>query len=143
MTTTRSALTPSSVPPRALELLGRADSLLSEAACVSDSQPGERFRLAYLAAFRGASAVLAARPYEQTRRKASSSVWVLLARVVPELSTWAAFFADHSARRVAIEAGVSGLVALADADRLLREAERFLDVVEDLIDADRGMAHAG
>lgn len=149
MTTTKSTRRgsalqrPSSVPPRAFELLGRADSLLSEAACVSDALPAERFRLAYVAALRGAAAVLAARPYEQTRRKPSGSAWVLLVGVAPEMSTWAAFFADHSARRSAIEAGVTGKVTQADADRLLREAERFLDVVEDLIEARPGMAHAG
>ncbi|WP_024793143.1 SAV_6107 family HEPN domain-containing protein [Tomitella biformata] len=143
MTTTRSALTPSSAPPRAFELLGRADSLLSEAACVRDAESAERFRLAYLAALRGAAAVLAARPCKQNRRKGSGSAWALLMGVAPELSTWAAFFADHSARRIAIEAGVTGRVTSVEADQLLREAERFLDVVEDVIEAKPGMAQAG
>lgn len=143
MTTMRSGLMPSSVPPRAGELLGRADSLLSEAACVSDAEPAERFRLAYLAALRGAAAVLAARPYKQTRRKGSGSAWALLTGAAPELSSWAAYFADHSAERIAIEAGVTGRVGLADADRLLREAERFLDAVEEALEARPGMAQAG
>lgn len=144
MTTTRKALlTPSGVSPRAFELLGRADSLLSEAACVSDAQPAERFRLAYVAALRGAAAVLAARPYKQTRRRGSRSAWVLLGGAAPELATWSAYFAGHSTRRGAIEAGVTCQVTVEEADRLLREAERFLDAVEDAIGANPGMAHAG
>ncbi len=144
MTTTRNALlTPSGVPPRAVELLGRADSLLSEAACVSDTQSAERFRLAYVAALRGAAAVLAARPCKQTRRHGSRSAWALLIAGVPELSTWATFFAGHSAKRSAIEAGVTSRVTPAEADQLLREAERFLDVAEDVIEGNLDMAHAG
>ena len=137
------ARTHSSVPPRAFELLGRADSLLSEAACVSDVQSAERFRLAYVAALRGAAAVLAARPCKQTRRKGSGSAWVLLRGAAPELSTWAMFFADHSVKRSAIEAGVTGNVTAAEADRLLREAERFLDAAEDAIEGSFEVAEAG
>lgn len=144
MTTTRNAMrTPSGVSPRAFDLLGRADSLLSEAACLSDARPAERFRLAYVAALRGAAAVLAARPYKQTRRRGSRSAWVLLGDVAPELAAWAAYFSGYSALRGAIDAGVTTRVSAEEAERLLLEAERFLDVVEDAIGANPGMAHAG
>ena len=143
MTTTRKSLpTPLGVSPRAFALLGRADSLLSEAACVSDAEVPERFRLAYIAAVRGAAAVLAARPYKQTRRRGSRSAWALLVAAAPELSAWAEYFSGHSAMRSAIEAGVSSSVTLVEAGQLLREAGRFLDVVEEVIGMNSAISQA-
>jgi L-fucose isomerase-like protein len=57
-------------------------------------------------------------------------VWVLLAAVAPELAEWAAFFAVGAAKRAAAEAGIPRVVTAREADDLLRDAERFLAVVE-------------
>ncbi|MDP9444169.1 MAG: SAV_6107 family HEPN domain-containing protein, partial [Actinomycetota bacterium] len=58
------------------------------------------------------------------------SAWVLLAQVAPELEEWAVFFAAGAGKRAAAEAGLTRLVSARDADDLLRDAERFLAVVE-------------
>jgi L-fucose isomerase-like protein len=71
-----------------------------------------------------------ARPAVGARRRRSTSVWVLLAQVAPELGEWAAFFAAGAAKRAAAEAGISRVVTAREADDLLRDAERFLAVVE-------------
>jgi hypothetical protein len=94
--------------------------------------PGQRYATAHLAALRAAAAVLAARakPAVGARRRRSTSVWVLLAQIAPELGEWAAFFAAGAAKRAAAEAGISRVVTAREADDLLRDAERFLVVVE-------------
>jgi hypothetical protein len=55
---------------------------------------------------------------------------VLLAEVAPELSEWAAFFASGASKRAAAEAGSVRAVTEREADDLVREADRFLAVVE-------------
>ncbi|WP_368076961.1 SAV_6107 family HEPN domain-containing protein [Rhodococcus sp. SGAir0479] len=118
---------------RAGALLRRADGLLSES--VGAGAPAERFRCAYLAALKGAAAVLAASEGQQApaRRPRSRSAWVLMARTAPQFGEWADYFAAHSALRAAIEAGVDRGVSDVDADRFYAEAGRFLTAVEDFL----------
>ncbi|MCW2567489.1 MAG: chromosome segregation protein [Mycobacterium sp.] len=96
--------------------------------------PGLRYALAHLAALRAAAAVLAARarPAAPGRRRGGRpvSVWALLAMVAPELGEWATFFAAGAAKRAAAEAGIPRVVTTREADDMLRDAERFLAVVE-------------
>lgn len=117
------------VPRRAVELLGRADTLLTEASCAAGDVPAERFRLAYLAALRGASALLAARP--RPVRPRSRSAWAQLTAAEPALADWAAYFADYSRLRTLVEAGVTGRIDADEADRVVLETERFLDLIEE------------
>jgi hypothetical protein len=58
---------------------------------------------------------------------------VLLTRVAPELTEWAAFFAAGATKRQAAEAGLTRAVSVREADDLLRDAECFLRVVEQLL----------
>jgi hypothetical protein len=55
---------------------------------------------------------------------------VLLAEIAPELSEWAAFFSAGAAKRAAAEAGSTRAVTEREADDLVRDADRFLGVVE-------------
>jgi L-fucose isomerase-like protein len=57
--------------------------------------------------------------------------------VSPELGEWAAFFAAGAAKRAAAEAGIPRVVTAREADDMLRDAERFLAVVETTL----GMPH--
>jgi hypothetical protein len=103
--------------------------------------PGLRYATAHLAALRAAAAVLAARarPAAPGRRRGGRpvSVWALLTMVSPELGEWAAFFAAGAAKRAAAEAGIPRVVTAREADDMLRDAERFLAVVETTL----GMPH--
>jgi hypothetical protein len=136
-TTARPAARPAAtVPAHALphrsprELLALARYGIAEAS--GWSVPGQRYATAHLAALRAAAAMLAARarPVAGARRRRPTSVWVLLAQVAPEMAEWAAFFAAGAAKRAAAEAGISRVVTAREADDLLRDAERFLAVVE-------------
>ncbi|WP_305091702.1 SAV_6107 family HEPN domain-containing protein [Prescottella sp. R16] len=126
---------PMSAPYRATVLLRRADGLLSEAA--GASRADERFRCAYLAALKGAAAVLAAcdgaARAATGRRPRSRSAWVLMARAAPEFADWADYFAEHSALRAAIESGVTRSVESSAADRFYADVGRFLIAVDDLL----------
>ncbi len=114
-------------PPRsALGLLRQAGAGLAEAHREED--PLLRYPAAYLAALRAAAAVLAVRAAPAPRR-GTRNVWLLLARVAPELGEWAAFFASCSDTRAAAEAGIHRLVRRRDADDLLRQAEQFVTLV--------------
>jgi hypothetical protein len=114
--------------PRELLVLSRRGILEAS----GPNTPGERYALAHLAALRAAAAMLAARaqPAVGARRRRSTSVWALLASVAPELAEWAAFFAVGAAKRAAAEAGIPRVVTAREADDLVRDAERFLAVVE-------------
>lgn len=118
---------PTHCPPAAQTLLAQARQGLLDAEYAT--RPVERYAQAHLSALRAAAAVLAARtrPRRQTR---PTSAWDLLARVAPELTEWAAFFAATSAVRAAAEAGVSRLVSRRDADDLARQAGQFLALAE-------------
>lgn len=111
-----------------LALLEQARVALGEARIARE--PGERFRLAHLAALRTAAAVGADRGRPAAVRRRLISVWVLLERVAPEHAEWAAYFAAGASVRAAIEAGAVSAVTPRIADDQLRAAEEFLAVVE-------------
>ena len=134
-----------------LDLLDRSRGSLLLACRTGDV--GERYVEAHLGALRAAAALLAARslpgsvgappaPGRTIRaavlrsgagssRSRPRSVWELLPRVAPELTEWSAFFAASARRRAAVERG-SQIVA-RESDDLLRQAEIFLEIVQDLL----------
>ena len=116
------------VPGSAVALIAQARVVLAEADMAWD--PGERFRLAHLAALRAAAAVLADRGRPAGARRRLMSVWVLLDTVTPELRDWASYFAAGAALRAAVEAGARHAVARRVADDQVRSAEEFVRVVE-------------
>jgi hypothetical protein len=109
-------------PP--ISLLTQAHGLLADACAATD--PGERFRLAHLAALRVAAAALE-QPSPSARRRLVS-VWSRLEK--SEYAGRAAYFAAGAAVRAAIEAGVASAVSPALADQQLRAAAEFLLEVE-------------
>jgi hypothetical protein len=113
----------------AAESLARAERALLEAGTATDHTV--RYARSHVAALRAAAAVLAVRtrPHPRGERNA----WVLLTRVAPELTEWAAFFAAGATKRQAAEAGLTRAVSVREADDLLRDAECFLRVVEQLL----------
>ncbi|WP_414639980.1 SAV_6107 family HEPN domain-containing protein [Amycolatopsis sp.] len=117
--------------PAAAGLLAQARRGLAEAA--QESRPAERFIGAYLAALRGAAAVLAARGRPHRGRARPASTWVLLDSVAPELREWSAFFASNSATRAAAQAGITGKVTAESADGLVGAATPFLELVRRLV----------
>lgn len=121
---------PAPIPASAVDLLSRAHRELLES--FNSRTDGDRYVHAHIAALRAAAAVLAVRG-KPAIRGGPRPVWVLLAKVAPELADWAAFFADGAAKRAAIEAGRDEVVTTRDADDLLREVETFHVVVESLL----------
>ena len=119
-----------SLPATTHSYLTRAAESLSEAITATDVPT--RYACAHVAALRAAAALLAARarPALSPRRGRQKNAWVLLAEVAPELAEWAAFFAAGAAKRAAAEAGSTRTVTEREADDLLRDADRFLGVVE-------------
>lgn len=120
-------------------LLDRADALLAQS--VGAGGPADRFHSAYLAALRGAGAVLAAveGPAAGSRRTRTRNAWVLMADAAPEFVNWADYFAGHSATRAAIEAGMSRTLTDLEADEFFVEVGRFLQAVEDHIGRGAGL----
>lgn len=109
--------------------LMRAAESLSEA--VASHDVAERYAHAHVAALRAAAALLAARATPApARRRPQRNAWVLLTEVAPELGEWARFFAAGAGKRAAAEAGSSRAVNAGEADDLIRDADRFLGVVE-------------
>ena len=122
---------PAFLPAATHAYLQRSAESLREA-MLSDDIP-QRYALAHVAALRAAAALLAARarPVAATpRRRRQKNAWVLLAEVAPELEEWAAFFAAGAGKRAAAEAGSRRAVTEREADDLVRDADRFLAVVE-------------
>lgn len=119
------------VPPGARRLLERADGLLMDAA--GETDPRERFLGSYLAALRGAGAVLACTAAQRSGREKSRNAWVLMARAAPEFAMWADYFADFSDTRAALVAGVSRSVGEQQADSFHSRVGAFLHDVEDLM----------
>ena len=118
-----------SLPATTHSYLMRAAESLSEAVTATDA--ATRYASAHVAALRVAAALLAARAKPvPTRRKPQKNAWVLLAEVAPELAEWASFFAAGAGKRAAAEAGSSRAVTEREADDLVRDADRFLAVVE-------------
>jgi HEPN superfamily protein len=117
----------SAAPESALGLLAQAE--LGLTAAELEDHPAERFAAAYLAALRGAAALLALRGRPHRGRARPMSVWTLLSSVAPELREWAAFFASCSATRASVQAGITRAVSTRSADDLVRQADQFLELV--------------
>lgn len=115
--------------------LTRAAESLAEA--IGATEVPTRYACAHVAALRAAAALIAARARptgtRRTNRPVQKNAWVLLAEVAPELEEWARFFAAGAAKRAAAEAGSTRAVSERDADDLVRDADRFLAVVEDAL----------
>jgi hypothetical protein len=123
------AMNPYALPATTHAYLARAAESLSEATSATDVPT--RYACAHVAALRAAAALLAARAHPApARSRRQKNAWVLLAEVAPELAEWAAFFAAGAAKRAAAEAGSTRAVTEREADDLLRDADRFLGVVE-------------
>ena len=121
---------PHTLPATTHNYLLRSAESLSEAVAARDV--ATRYACAHVAALRAAAALLAARarPVAPARRRTQKNAWVLLAEVAPELGEWATFFAAGAAKRAAAEAGSTRAVSEREADDLVRDADRFLAVVE-------------
>nr|WP_157244617.1 SAV_6107 family HEPN domain-containing protein [Nonomuraea typhae] len=113
-----------------------ADSRACLAEATTARTPATRYVAAHMAALRAAAAVLAAHPRPtEGRRRRLRSAWDLLPEAEPQLSPWAAYFAQSAAKRAAAEAGVVRGISAADADELLAEAETFVTTAETLLGA--------
>ncbi len=124
---------PLDLPAAAYSYLERAAASLREA--ITTSEVPLRYAHAHVAALRATAALLAARATPATTRPRrgrpqQKNAWVLLAEVAPELSEWAAFFSAGAAKRAAAEAGSQRAVTEREADDLVRDADRFLGLVE-------------
>ncbi len=112
--------------------LARAAASLQEAITAPDVPT--RYACAHVAALRAAAALLSARARPATpRRRPQRNAWVLLAEVAPELSEWAAFFAAGAGKRAAAESGSLRAATEREADDLVRDADRFLRVIEETL----------
>jgi len=116
------------LPATTHSYLERSAESLREAMTTSDVPA--RYACAHVAALRAAAALLAARAHPDPRKRRQKNAWVLLSQVAPELGEWATFFAAGAAKRAAAEAGSTRSVTEREADDLVREADRFLAVVE-------------
>ena len=112
--------------------LERAAASLSEA--ITSTDAGLRYAHAHVAALRATAALLAARATPTPGRRGRAvqrNAWVLLAQVAPEFAEWAVFFSAGAAKRAAAEAGSARAVTEREADDLVREADRYLGLVEE------------
>lgn len=120
------------LPATTHSYLARAAESLSEA--MAATEVPTRYACAHVAALRAAAALLAAKARPTpARRRPQKNAWVLLTEVAPELGEWAAFFAAGAAKRAAAEAGSARAVTAREADDLVREADHFLAVVEQVL----------
>ncbi|MEU6135785.1 SAV_6107 family HEPN domain-containing protein [Nocardioides sp. NPDC047086] len=121
------------LPATTHNYLFRATETLAEA-IVADDVPS-RYAIAHVAALQAAAALIAARtdPVEAASagRRRPWNAWVRLKKVAPELSEWADYFAAGAAKRAAAEAGSIRAVTAEEADEQVRDADRFLAVVEE------------
>ena len=122
-------MNPYALPATTHSYLARAAESLSEAIAATDVPT--RYACGHVAALRAAAALLAARAHPApARRRPQKNAWVLLTEVAPELEEWARFFAAGAAKRAAAEAGSTRAVTEREADDLVRDADRFLAVIE-------------
>ena len=126
------AMNPYTLPATTHSYLARAAESLRDAVVAHDIPT--RYACAHVAALRAAAALLAARARPAgspgARRRPQKNAWVLLAEVAPELAEWAGFFAAGAGKRAAAEAGSTRAVTEREADDLVRDADRFLAVIE-------------
>ena len=123
---------PTHLPATTHSYLTRSAESLSEAIAATDVPT--RYACAHVSALRAAAALLAARARPAPgRRRPQRNAWLLLAEVVPELEEWSRFFAAGASKRAAAEAGSTRAVSEREADDLVRDADRFLGVVEQLL----------
>ncbi|MBA2464203.1 MAG: chromosome segregation protein SMC [Nocardioidaceae bacterium] len=127
---------PFDVPAASHSYLVRSAASLHEA--ITTSEIPLRYAHAHVAALRATAALLAARatPVPTGARSGRGrpiqrNAWVLLAKVAPEFTEWARFFSAGAAKRAAAEAGSMRAVTEREADDLVREADRFLALVEE------------
>ncbi|HEX2175523.1 MAG TPA: SAV_6107 family HEPN domain-containing protein [Nocardioidaceae bacterium] len=113
-----------------MSALARSRAALVEAATAT--APAPRYAAAHVAALRATAALLAVRTRPTSRRR-QRNAWALLALVAPELEEWAVFFAAGATKRAAAEAGLSRSVSTREADDLLRDSGRFLELVERML----------
>jgi len=117
------------LPAATHSYLERSAESLREAITCGDVP--QRYALAHVSALRATAALLAARaqplPVAKRRQK---NAWVLLTEVAPEFREWAAFFSAGAQKRSAAEAGSRRAVTEREADDLVRDADRFLGLVE-------------
>ena len=120
------------IPAATFAYLDRAASSLREA--ITSTDIGMRYAHAHVAALRATAALLAARARPVPggpRRRPQRNAWVLLTEVAPEFTEWAMFFSSGAAKRAAAEAGSRRAVTEREADDLVRDADRFLGLVEE------------
>ncbi len=121
-------MNPHLLPATTHSYLALAAESLQEAITARDVPT--RYACAHVAALRAAAALLAARARPAVRRGRQKNAWVLLIEIAPELSEWARFFAAGAGKRAAAEAGSTRAVTEREADDLVRDADRFLAVIE-------------
>jgi len=117
------------LPAATHSYLERSAESLREAILSTDVP--QRYALAHVSALRATAALLAARaqPMPVARRR-QKNAWVLLTEVAPEFAEWAVFFSSGAQKRSAAEAGSRRAVTEREADDLVRDADRFLALVE-------------
>src|SRR5690606_9569927 len=121
-------MNPHLLPAATHSYLARSAESLQEAVTARDVPT--RYACAHVAALRAAAALLAARALPTPGRRKQRNAWVLLAEVAPEFVEWATFFAAGAGKRAAAEAGSTRAVTEREAADLVRDADRFLAVVE-------------
>ncbi|RNL79737.1 SAV_6107 family HEPN domain-containing protein [Nocardioides marmorisolisilvae] len=117
------------LPAATHSYLERSAESLREAILCNDVP--QRYALAHVSALRATAALLAAKaqPMPAARRR-QKNAWVLLTEVAPEFEEWAVFFSSGAQKRSAAEAGSRRAVSAREADDLVRDADRFLALVE-------------
>ena len=114
-----------------LDLLDRSRQSLIDAQ--HEESADRRYQIAHLAALRAGAAVLAARSRPRGRRvRGVITVWDLIPVLAPELSEWTEVFARCPARTERRSTGPDGTahrITAREADDLIRDAERFLELV--------------
>jgi hypothetical protein len=107
-----------------LDLLDRSrESLI---AARHEPTASRRYQIAHLAALRAGAAVLAARSRPTRRVRGIVTVWDLIPSLAPELTEWSGVFARCAAGP---QGTTAARVTAREADDLLRDAERFLELV--------------
>lgn len=127
-------MNPLALPAATHSYLERSATSLREA--ITTCEVPLRYACAHVAALRATAALLAARATPafgpgRRARGTQKNAWVLLAEIAPEFGEWAAFFAAGAAKRAAAEAGSVRAVTEREADDLVRDADRFLGLVEE------------